>query len=92
MLLSIFNSKIIKIILFFLAIFLTYNIYIYIYNPKITMYQNQWQKNKSYAEKFIYTNNKPLNIIVGSSMAATMRNEWLSKYNIYIYLLVEEVF
>lgn len=39
------------------------------------MYQNQWQQNYSFAQDFIY-NNQAENIIVGSSMAARMRNEF----------------
>ena len=41
------------------------------------MLQNQLQQNYSYAQDFIYEKKTP-NIIVGSSMAARMKNEFLA--------------
>jgi hypothetical protein len=76
--LFIFNfNKLLKIVFLFLILSIVYNIYIIIYSPKITIFQNQWQQNYSFAQDFIYENNKTNNIIVGSSMAARMKNDFL---------------
>lgn len=82
--LSIFNfKKPIKFIIFFLIIYTTYNIYIYVKNPNITLYQNQWQQNYVFAESFLY-GNKPSTIIVGSSMAVHLDKSILTNeiYNL----------
>lgn len=82
--LSIFNfNKITKTILIFVVLFVSYNIYLFIAKPEITMLQNQQQKNYSFPQDFIY-DNKAKNIIVGSSMAARMFNDFLPKdyYNL----------
>ncbi|AKF24358.1 hypothetical protein YH65_02315 [Sulfurovum lithotrophicum] len=55
----------------FLAMFLLYNIYIAVCTPKITHYQNQWQRNTAVAQEFIYSP-KAENIIVGSSLSARL--------------------
>lgn len=76
--LSIFNfNKSIRILVIFIVFFILYNLFIIIYKPNITMLQNQLQQNYSYAQDFIYEKKTP-NIIVGSSMAARMKNEFLA--------------
>ena len=69
-------NQLMKIILLSSIILLIYNVFIIFYNPKITTFQNQWQKNYSFAQDFIYEKKAP-NIIVGSSMAARMNNKFL---------------
>jgi len=66
-----------------MMLFVGYNVYLLLVKPKISMYQNQQQKNYSFAQDCIY-NNKAKNIIVGSSMAARMYNDFLPKdfYNL----------
>jgi len=73
----------IKIILLFAFLFIIYNLYLLFAGPKIVMLQNQQQKNYSFAQDFMYEN-KANNIIVGSSMAARMNNDFLPKdfYNL----------
>lgn len=82
--LSIFNfNSIYKIIFLFVILFGLYNLFLVLEKPDIKMFQNQWQKNYSFAQDFIYEN-KAENIIVGSSMAARMQNDFLPKdfYNL----------
>jgi len=55
----------------FLLFFLLYNIFLIICNPKITRFQNQWQKNYATAQEFIYEE-KTQSIIVGSSLSARL--------------------
>ena len=75
--LFIFNfNNIWKILLVFIAFFVSYNYYIITVNPKVTSFQNQWQQNYSFAQDFVY-GAKTKNIIVGSSMAARMKNSFL---------------
>lgn len=70
--LFIFNSnKVTKIIIIFLLLLITYNVFLIICNPKITGFQNQQQKNYSTAQDFIY-GDKTSNIIVGSSLSARL--------------------
>ncbi|WP_457748077.1 hypothetical protein [Sulfurimonas sp.] len=66
-----------------MGIFGFYNLFIILQKPNIVMFQNQWQQNYAYAQNFIY-GNKANNIIVGSSMAARMQNNFLPKnfYNL----------
>ncbi|WP_457747007.1 hypothetical protein [Sulfurimonas sp.] len=82
--LSISNFRsIYKIIFILMGIFGFYNLFIILQKPNIVMFQNQWQQNYAYAQNFIY-GNKANNIIVGSSMAARMQNNFLPKnfYNL----------
>jgi len=82
--LSIFNfNSIYKIIFLFVILFGLYNLFLVLEKPDIKIFQNQWQKNYSFAQDFIYEN-KAENIIVGSSMAARMQNDFLPKdfYNL----------
>lgn len=79
--LFIFNFN--KTIFLFISLFIIYNLFLIIVKPNITILQNPYQKNYSFAQDFIYENNAQ-NIIVGSSMAARMKNEFLpdSYYNL----------
>ncbi|PCJ20658.1 MAG: hypothetical protein COB02_03795 [Candidatus Cloacimonadota bacterium] len=80
--LSISNFRNIKLILFqFFVFFSIYNLLLFYKSPTITSYQSQWQQNYSIAQKFIYNLTKA-NVIVGSSLAARMRNRFLDK-NLY---------
>ncbi len=81
--LSIFNSNIFKILIIFISLFIGYNFYLYIKQPEVTIYQNQWQGNMVFAQDFIY-GTKSDTIIVGSSMAARLERSFLPKdiYNI----------
>jgi len=82
--LSIFNfNKIYRIVIIFVVLFIFYNVYLIVQKPNVTMLQNQWQNNYSFAQDFIY-DNKAKNIIVGSSMAARIQNKFLPKnyYNL----------
>lgn len=65
-----------KILVAFIFIFFVFNIYIFMVKPKVLVYQNQSQGNIVAAQEFIY-NEKAPNIIVGSSMAARMKKEFL---------------
>lgn len=81
--LSIFNfNKIIKTSIACFLLFLVYNTFLILKQPKINMLQNQWQQNYSFAQDFIYEKRKADNIIVGSSMAARINNDWLP-HNFY---------
>jgi len=74
--LFIFNfKKLSGLFIIFFVMFFIYNVFLYSVAPKITMYQNQWQKNYAFAQDFIY--NESLDkIIVGSSMSARMENSF----------------
>lgn len=75
--LSISNfNNIYKTVIIFFFIFIIYNIYLIIKQPEITMYQNAWQSNISKSQDYIY-NEKAQNIIVGSSMSATIKDSFL---------------
>ncbi|PCI27952.1 MAG: hypothetical protein COB67_07405 [SAR324 cluster bacterium] len=71
-----FNFK--NVISIFLLLLGIYSLLLMIIQPKVIMFQNIQQKNYSFAQEFIYGNKAP-NIIVGSSMAARMKNEFLSE-------------
>jgi len=68
--------KVSHIIWIFLLLFITYNIYVAVCNPHITRYQNQWQKNTSVAQDFIY-GKKAESVIVGSSLSARLNQNLL---------------
>lgn len=75
--LSIFNFKrVYKVLILFSLFFLFYNIYLITVKPKVTVFQNQWQKNYSFAQNFIYENNAQ-HIIVGSSLATRLEKKFL---------------
>ena len=70
------SNKITKIIMVFLVFFITYNAFLMLCNPKVTRFQNQWQKNYSTAQDFIY-GERTSSIIVGSSLAARLSKNTL---------------
>lgn len=89
--LSIFSSKIFKICIIFLLIFVVYNVFLWVFRPQITATQNQWQQNLVATQNFIYdaritqfAESGAYNaIIVGSSMSARLDSAKLEARNIY---------
>ncbi len=75
--LSIFSSDkyIVKSLLLFLIVFVAYSSMLKIVKPKVTMFQNQWVKNYSISEVYIYKPVLPHTVIVGSSMSARLLQE-----------------
>jgi hypothetical protein len=71
--LFIFNFK---IIIYTLVFFIIWTFFIIIGKPEIITLQNQWQKNYSLSQDYIYEISA-VNIIVGSSMATRMDNDFL---------------
>lgn len=62
---------IVRSLLFFLVLFVSYNAYLVMGDPPVNFFQNQWQKNVKQAQEFIYNSNAK-KVIVGSSMAERM--------------------
>ena len=73
--LSIFNSKVLQSIIVMLVLFVVYTIAIQISKPNIVFSQNQYQSNVIFAQNFLYLDEKPPAVIVGSSMATRMQFE-----------------
>lgn len=73
-----FNCRSSKTIIFAFFGFFLYSLALCGFNPKITLFQNQWIKNYSVAEIYIYKLGLPRIVIVGSSMSACLLEEKLS--------------
>ena len=71
------NSKvfIVKAMLLFIVTVVLYVVAIALLKPDSTFVQNQYQGNFIFAQNYIYLNEKPSQVIVGSSMATRMRFE-----------------
>lgn len=75
--LFIFSSKLRLCLSLLVAVLVLagYNAYLVVAKPKVTEYQNQWVDNYSVAEKFIYSDETPRIVLVGSSMTARLPDE-----------------
>ena len=70
-----FSVFIVKSLLLFLVVVVLYAVTIGLLKPTSTFAQNQSQGNFIFAQNFIYLDEKPSQVIVGSSMAARMKFE-----------------
>lgn len=77
------NNRLVKTLVLFLATFILYSIALHRLNPKVEVFQNQWIKNHSIAEAFIYKVPAYRTVIVGSSMAAKLVQKDLDGDDIY---------
>src|SRR5262249_7428133 len=50
------------------------------FSPELSASQAQWQQNLHKAERFLYTDDKPKAVIVGTSLAARLRLERVAGY------------
>ncbi|OAD19638.1 conserved hypothetical protein, secreted [Candidatus Thiomargarita nelsonii] len=78
------NNSSAKTIIFAFSAFALYSLILQVVNPKITAFQNQWIQNYSVAEKYIYKQETPQAVIVGSSMSTRLLEE---KFNSDVYNL-----
>lgn len=77
---SSFNKLLAKSLALAFLIIVTYSLILMGLNPKITKFQNQWVANYARAESYLYRQSPPRAIIVGSSMAANLKEEKLDSY------------
>lgn len=72
--LSISSSKfLLTSVSFAVLLFIAYALVIQAVKPEITFFQNQYQSNLIFAQDFIYEEEKPSRVVVGSSMARRMK-------------------
>jgi len=69
------SSKVLKSIVVMLLLLMVYVLAIQFSKPNIVFYQNQYQSNVIFAQNFLYAEEKPSQVIVGSSMATRMKFE-----------------
>lgn len=83
MLLFTSNSKKLLIFIFiFLLLFIGFNLVIIIFKPSMSEFQNQWQRNISRVEDFLYKESQE-EVIVGSSMAFNLNKDLLKQSRIF---------
>lgn len=79
-----FKSGFLKTVVLSLVMFTLYSVVLHILSPNVKVFQNQWIKNYSIAEEFIYQESLFKTVIVGSSLAARLIKSDLGKetYNL----------
>jgi len=66
-----------------LILFLTYNLFISVNPPQITIFENQFKNNISTAQRYLYDHSNSSVVLVGSSLSAKLKDEMLLKNRIY---------
>ena len=69
------RQRLIKIVLFAVVSFGLYTLILQNIKPRVTKFQNQWIANYSRAEQYIYADDPPGIVIVGSSLSARLQQE-----------------
>jgi len=90
--LSIFNSNrlILKSVILFILIFFFYYLLILITKPQVKTFQNQWSKNFSIAQDYLYNDGQYKNVIVGSSMSQHLTRKELENHHTFNLSLASE--
>lgn len=66
-----------------LLLFMIYNLFILLNPPHITAFDNQYKNNIAIAQRYLYDYTSVSTVIVGSSMAALLKNEALLDNQVY---------